>query len=109
MKLVRYGNEGAERPGLIDANGVLRDLSAHIPDIDGSMLNDAALERLRDLGHRSPTRSRRLPTLCPCCGKYREVSMHRPELFGSRSRNWRGDPRASNFIFQSQFSHRWSQ
>lgn len=49
MKLVRYGNEGAERPGLIDANGVLRDLSAHIPDIDGSMLNDAALERLRTL------------------------------------------------------------
>ena len=49
MKLVRYGNEGAERPGLIDANGVLRDLSAHIPDIDGRMLNDAALERLRTL------------------------------------------------------------
>lgn len=49
MKLVRYGNEGAERPGLVDANGVLRDLSAHIPDIDGRMLNDAALERLRTL------------------------------------------------------------
>ena len=49
MKLVRYGNEDAERPGLIDANGVLRDLSAHISDIDGSMLNDAALERLRTL------------------------------------------------------------
>ena len=49
MKLVRYGNEDAERPGLIDANGVLRDLSAHIPDIDGRMLNDAALERLRTL------------------------------------------------------------
>ena len=49
MKLVRYGNEDAERPGLIDANGVLRDLSAHIPDIDGSMLNDVALERLRAL------------------------------------------------------------
>jgi 2-keto-4-pentenoate hydratase/2-oxohepta-3-ene-1,7-dioic acid hydratase in catechol pathway len=49
MKLVRYGNEGAERPGLVDANGVLRDLSAHIPDIDGRMLNDASLERLRAL------------------------------------------------------------
>ena len=49
MKLVRYGNEGAERPGLIDENGVLRDLSAHIPDIDGRMLNDASLERLRTL------------------------------------------------------------
>ena len=49
MKLVRYGNEGAERPGLVDANGVLRDLSAHIPDIEGRMLNDASLERLRAL------------------------------------------------------------
>ena len=49
MKLVRYGNEGAERPGLVDANGVLRDLSAHIPDIDGRMLDDASLERLRAL------------------------------------------------------------
>ena len=49
MKLVRYGNEGAERPGLIDANGVLRDLSAHTPDIDARMLNDTALERLRAL------------------------------------------------------------
>ena len=49
MKLVRYGNEDAERPGLIDANGVLRDLSAHIPDIDGRMLNDSSLERLRAL------------------------------------------------------------
>ena len=49
MKLVRYGNEGAERPGLVDANGVLRDLSAHIQDIDGRMLNDASLERLRAL------------------------------------------------------------
>ncbi|WP_347831524.1 fumarylacetoacetate hydrolase family protein [uncultured Planktomarina sp.] len=49
MKLVRYGNEGAERPGLVDANGVLRDLSAHIPDIDGRMLNDSSLERLRAL------------------------------------------------------------
>ena len=49
MKLVRYGNEGAERPGLVDANGVLRDLSAHISDIDGRMLNDASLERLRAL------------------------------------------------------------
>ncbi len=49
MKLVRHGNEVAERPGLADANGVLRDLSAHIPDIDGRMLNDASLERLRAL------------------------------------------------------------
>ena len=30
MKLVRYGNEGREKPGLIDADGQLRDLSGHV-------------------------------------------------------------------------------
>lgn len=33
MKLVRYGAVGAEKPGLIDAQGQLRDLSAHVADI----------------------------------------------------------------------------
>jgi hypothetical protein len=32
MKLVRYGNPGKEKPGLIDENGQLRDLSAVVPD-----------------------------------------------------------------------------
>ena len=35
MKLVRYGAKGAEKPGLIDKSGQLRDLSAHIRDLDG--------------------------------------------------------------------------
>ena len=48
MKLVRYGDVGSEKPGMIDADGVLRDLSAHIDDIDGEVLaND--LDRLRAL------------------------------------------------------------
>ena len=49
MKLVRYGNEGAVRPGLIDVNGVLRDLSKHVEDIDGRVLNDQALDKIRAL------------------------------------------------------------
>ncbi len=40
MKLVRYGAPGAEKPGLIDANGTLRDLSGIVPDIDGTVLTD---------------------------------------------------------------------
>ncbi|HSU42928.1 MAG TPA: 2-hydroxyhepta-2,4-diene-1,7-dioate isomerase, partial [Casimicrobiaceae bacterium] len=35
MKLVRYGPAGREKPGLIDADGVLRDLSRKVDDIDG--------------------------------------------------------------------------
>ena len=46
MKLVRYGPLGKEKPGLIDADGVLRDLSARVPDIGPAQLSDAALARL---------------------------------------------------------------
>lgn len=49
MKLVRYGNKGAEKPGLIDADGRLRDLSSHVDDISGVILSDANLDRLRAL------------------------------------------------------------
>jgi len=49
MKLVRYGNPGKEKPGLIDAAGKLRDLSAVVPDIGAGQLSDAALARLRKL------------------------------------------------------------
>ena len=49
MKLVRWGEAGAERPGLLDKAGAVRDLSAHIDDIDGAALAPAALDRLRAL------------------------------------------------------------
>ncbi|WP_281858159.1 fumarylacetoacetate hydrolase family protein [Litoreibacter halocynthiae] len=46
MKLVRYGKNGEEKPGMIDADGVLRDLSGHVKDIDGAHLGDAVLHAL---------------------------------------------------------------
>ena len=49
MKLVRYGKPGKEKPGLIDIDGRLRDLSAHVPDIGPDQLGDAALGKLRKL------------------------------------------------------------
>jgi len=49
MKLVRYGERGAERPGLIDGNGVLRDLSGEIEDITPETLAPAMLDQLRGL------------------------------------------------------------
>jgi 2,4-diketo-3-deoxy-L-fuconate hydrolase len=47
MKLVRYGNPGKEKPGLIDDNGQLRDLSSVVPDIGAAQLGDAALAKIR--------------------------------------------------------------
>jgi 2-keto-4-pentenoate hydratase/2-oxohepta-3-ene-1,7-dioic acid hydratase in catechol pathway len=46
MKLVRYGNKGAEKPGLIDKSGQLRDLSGHIKDLDGEAYSPASLKKL---------------------------------------------------------------
>ena len=46
MKLVRYGKPGQEKPGLIDADGKLRDLSSVVPDIGPAQLGDAALTKL---------------------------------------------------------------
>ena len=46
MKLVRYGNPGKEKPGLIDSNGLLRDLSGIVGDIGPAQLSDAALAKL---------------------------------------------------------------
>jgi 2,4-diketo-3-deoxy-L-fuconate hydrolase len=47
MKLVRHGNKGSERPGMLDAQGALRDLSSIIHDVDGRALSQGSLGALR--------------------------------------------------------------
>jgi 2,4-didehydro-3-deoxy-L-rhamnonate hydrolase len=49
MKLLRYGPKGEEKPGLLDAEGRIRDLSSAIADITGDTLAPVSLERLRNL------------------------------------------------------------
>ncbi|NWE68314.1 fumarylacetoacetate hydrolase family protein [Pseudomonas gingeri] len=49
MKLCRFGLPGQERPGLIDAEGRIRDLSAHVVDIDPAVLSPQSLEALARL------------------------------------------------------------
>lgn len=49
MKLCRFGPPGKERPGLLDTNGRIRDLSAHVTDIDAAVLAPAALAELSKL------------------------------------------------------------
>ena len=51
MKLLRYGDKGAEKPGLLDAGGTIRDLSGVIDDIDATVL---AEHRLRELAALEP-------------------------------------------------------
>jgi 2,4-diketo-3-deoxy-L-fuconate hydrolase len=49
MKLVRYGAIGQEKPGLIDKSGQLRDLSAHVKDLNGEAYAPASLAKLAGL------------------------------------------------------------
>jgi 2-keto-4-pentenoate hydratase/2-oxohepta-3-ene-1,7-dioic acid hydratase in catechol pathway len=53
MKLVRFGASGAEKPGLVDAQGVVCDLSAHVKDISGDTLSPASLDKLRKIDPKS--------------------------------------------------------
>ena len=49
MKLLRYGPIGKEKPGILDAEGKIRDLSGHIKELDGSAIGPKALDKLRKL------------------------------------------------------------
>lgn len=67
MKLVRYGETGSEKPGLIDDQGQLRDLSAHVTDIAGDMLAD--LDKLKAIDPASLPLVEGEPRLGPCVGQ----------------------------------------
>jgi 2-keto-4-pentenoate hydratase/2-oxohepta-3-ene-1,7-dioic acid hydratase in catechol pathway len=49
MKLVRYGEKGLEKPGIVDGNGAIRDLSAMVEDLAGGALGPDSLARLKAL------------------------------------------------------------
>ncbi len=49
MKFLRYGAAGAEKPAILDDDGGMRDLSAHIGDVTGAIFDEDTLSRLRDI------------------------------------------------------------
>jgi len=69
MKLVRFGRAGKEKPGLVDANGKIRDLSDHVPDWTGEHLAKKTRARIARLKlDKLPLVSGR-PRIGPCVGK----------------------------------------
>ena len=86
MKLLRFGPKGQEKPGLLDAQGKIRDLSKVVTDIDGETLTDAGLAKLRAIDPASLPVVEGNPRLGPCVGQDRQVHLYRPELRGSRGR-----------------------
>ncbi len=69
MKLLRYGPHGAEKPGLLDGQGHLRDLSAVVADIAGDALAPESLQLLRALDPATLPRVEGAPRLGPCVGR----------------------------------------
>ena len=73
MKLLRYGPAGQEKPGLLDRDGKIRDLSGVIRDLDGEALAPASLDRLRRLDPATLPLASGSPRLGPCVGNVSKV------------------------------------
>jgi len=79
MKLVRYGPPGKEKPGLIDAEGKLRDLSRKVKELSGAALAPAALAALRKVDAKRLPLVRGRPRLGPCVagvGKFIAIGLN---------------------------------
>ena len=69
MKLLRFGNSGEEKPGIIDENGKIRDLSNVIDDINGNTISPESLDKLKSLDVSSLPEIKDNPRIGPCVNK----------------------------------------
>lgn len=68
MKLLRFGPAGSEKPGIMDKDGNIRDLTGQVSDISGTDISDTALNKLRDLNLNDLPLVSGNPRLGPCVG-----------------------------------------
>ena len=80
MKLLRYGQPGQEKPGILDADGTIRDLSSVVVDIGGATLSANALGKLRDVDLSALPAVGNGVRYGPCVGECGEVSVYWFEL-----------------------------
>lgn len=73
MKLMRVGPVGAEKPAMLDADGTIRDLSAHVADIDGSVLGAEGLAKLAAIDPTSLPTVDAAARIGPCVGNVHNV------------------------------------
>jgi ureidoglycolate lyase len=85
MKLLRYGPPGEERPGLLDGDGRIRDLSGRIDDLAGPTLTPASLAKLAAIDPETLPPVSGDPRLGPCVagvGKFLGIGLCRPRPRG---------------------------
>jgi 2-keto-4-pentenoate hydratase/2-oxohepta-3-ene-1,7-dioic acid hydratase in catechol pathway len=68
MKLLRYGSQGQEKPGILDGHGEIRDLSGIIPDLAGESLLPASIEKVRNTDIARLPKVAGRPRIGPCVG-----------------------------------------
>ena len=68
MKLLRFGNIGEEKPGAIDSNGIIRDISSIINDLNGQSTDDLTIEKLRKINLKSLPAVSNNTRIGPCIG-----------------------------------------
>jgi len=68
MKLLRYGPAGHEKPGIVDANGSIRELSSVVADINGATLSSSSLAKIRAIDVNRLPVVRGEPRIGPCVG-----------------------------------------
>ena len=79
MKLLRYGEIGNEKPGVLDKDGNIRDLYGHIDDVSGAVLNETSLNKLREINFEDlPTveGTPRLGTCVTVIGKFMCIGLN---------------------------------
>ena len=69
MKLLRYGEIGAEKPGMLDEQGAIRDLSSIVSDISSAIIDAGDLDGLKSVDPASLPRVENNPRLGPCVGR----------------------------------------
>ncbi len=100
MKLLRYGPAGQEKPGLLDRDGKIRDLSGAVRDIDGETLAPASLDRLRRL---DPSTLPLVPgdaAARPVRRAGIEARRDRPQLPRARRGDRGGDPQGADLLHE---------
>jgi len=105
MKLLRYGPRGQEKPGILDSEGRIRDLSSTIGDIEGDALGPDSLKRLAAIDPKGLPLVEGSPRLGPPVARVPEVPRHWAELSGPRRRNRHADPRGADRLRQGDILH----
>ena len=100
MKLVRYGAAGREKPGIVDNEGHIRDLSKMVKDIDGAMLAGGGLAKIKKAKIDRLPMVNGKPRLGPCIGNVRQLHRDRAELRRPCCRGRRTDSERADHLQQ---------